>query len=304
MVRGGAKGDRGGAVRRVLVRRRAHREPAAADPALLPPLGGQRAGGRPACHGLCAPRAVTPLQHGRVPDLRPAQRAARDQGSDARGRRRRRLHLRPRLRRGDRRSAARRAARHDPRVGPLRLHRATRGVPRRSDRLPAVSDGAVAALRAGRAVILPTDTVYGLCALREHKDVLYELKGRDPSKPVALLAADVDTLVAAVPGLDPSVLEQYLPGPYTLIVGGVGIRVPSLPPAAADVVRAVGVVAATSANLSGGPDPRRGEEIPEEIRGACGGGGDGGERPGPPPPVVALPGGEVRTPRGGAGPPL
>jgi L-threonylcarbamoyladenylate synthase len=167
-----------------------------------------------------------------------------------------------------------------------------------------VTAGAVAALRAGRAVILPTDTVYGLCALREHKDVLYELKGRDRSKPVALLAADVDALVAAVPALDPSVLEKYLPGPYTLIVGSVGVRVPSLPPAAADVVRAVGVVAATSANLAGGPDPRRVEEIPEEIRAACGAVVDGGELPGVPSTVVDLTGGEPRILRRGAGPPL
>jgi L-threonylcarbamoyladenylate synthase len=167
-----------------------------------------------------------------------------------------------------------------------------------------VTDGAVAALRAGRAVILPTDTVYGLCALPEHEDVLYELKGRDRSKPVALLAADVDALVAAVPGLDPSLLEKYLPGAYTLIVGGVGVRVPSLPPAAADVVRAVGVVAATSANLAGGPDPRRVEEIPEEIRAACGAVVDAGELPGVPSTVVDLTGGEPRILRRGAGPPL
>jgi L-threonylcarbamoyladenylate synthase len=165
-----------------------------------------------------------------------------------------------------------------------------------------VTEGAVAALRAGRAVILPTDTVYGLCALPEHEDVLYELKGRDRSKPVALLAADVDALVAAVPGLDPSVLEQYLPGPYTLIVGGVGVRVPNLPPAAADVVRAVGIVAATSANLSGGPDPRRVEEIPEEIRAACGAVVDAGELPGVPSTVLDLTGAEPRILRHGAGP--
>src|SRR5204862_1154867 len=139
-------------------------------------------------------------------------------------------HLRPRLRRRDRRRAARRAARHDSRVGPLRLHRTARGVPRRSDRLlPPVSEGAVVALRAGRAVILPTDTVYGLCALPEHEDVLYELKGRDRSKPVALLAAEIGALVAVVPGLDPSVLGRYLPGPYTLVFGDVGVRVPNLP---------------------------------------------------------------------------
>ena len=165
-----------------------------------------------------------------------------------------------------------------------------------------MSEGAVAALRAGRPVILPTDTVYGLCALPEHEDVLYELKGRDRSKPFALLAADVDTLVAAVPGLDPSVLEKYLPGPYTLIVGGVGVRVPNLPPAAADVVHAVGIVAATSANLSGGPDARRVEEIPEEIRAACGAVVDGGELPGVPSTVIDLTGGAPRVLRQGAGP--
>jgi len=165
-----------------------------------------------------------------------------------------------------------------------------------------VSGDAVAALRAGRAVILPTDTVYGLCVLPEHEDVLYELKGRDRSKPVALLAADVDALVAAVPGLDRSMLERYLPGPYTLVVGKVGVRVPNLSPVAAEVVRAVGVVAATSANLSGGPDPRRIEDIAEEIRNACGAIVDGGELPGIPSTVIDVSGEEPRVLRQGAGP--
>ena len=166
-----------------------------------------------------------------------------------------------------------------------------------------MTEGAVAALRAGRAVILPTDTVYGLCALPEHEDVLYELKGRDRSKPIALLAAEVDALVAAVPGLDPSVLGQYLPGPYTLVFGDVGVRVPNLPPGADAVVRAVGVVAATSANLSGGrPDPRRVEDIPEEIRAACGAIVDAGELPGVPSTVIDLTGGEPHVLRQGAGP--
>ena len=161
---------------------------------------------------------------------------------------------------------------------------------------------AVAALRAGRAVILPTDTVYGLCTLPEHEDVLYELKGRDRSKPVALLAAGVEELVAAVPGLEPSLLERYLPGPYTLVVGDVGVRVPVLPQPAADVVRAVGVVAATSANLSGGPDPRRIEDVPEQIRAACGAIVDAGELPGVPSTVIDLTGDEPRVLRQGAGP--
>lgn len=160
---------------------------------------------------------------------------------------------------------------------------------------------AVAALRAGQAVILPTDTVYGICALPEHEEVLYELKGRDRTKPVALLAADVDALLAAVPGLDRAVLERYLPGAYTLVFAQAGVRVPDLPLEAADVVRAVGVVAATSANLSGGPDPCRVADVPEEIRTACGAIVDVGELPGTPSTVVDLSGDEPRLVRRGAG---
>jgi len=167
-----------------------------------------------------------------------------------------------------------------------------------------LSDAAVAALRSGRAVILPTDTVYGLCALPAHEGVLYELKGRDRSKPVALLAVDVDALATVVPGLDRRRLERYLPGPYTLVVGEppVGVRVPNLPLGAAEVVRAVGVVAATSANLSGGADPRRVEDIPEEIRAASGAIVDAGELPGVPSTVIDLTGAEPRVLRRGAGP--
>jgi tRNA threonylcarbamoyl adenosine modification protein (Sua5/YciO/YrdC/YwlC family) len=160
---------------------------------------------------------------------------------------------------------------------------------------------AVGALRAGKAVILPTDTVYGLCVLPGREDVLYELKGRDRSKPVALLAADVDALLAAMPDLDRPVLERFLPGPYTLVIGAIGVRVPDLPPGAAEVVRAVGVVAATSANRSGGPDPRRVEDVPEEIRAACGAVLDEGELPGVPSTVVDLTGPEPRVLRHGAG---
>ena len=164
-----------------------------------------------------------------------------------------------------------------------------------------MSEQAVAALRAGGGVILPTDTVYGLCALPAHEDVLFDLKGRDRSKPVALLAADIDSLLAAVPGLDRSVLERYLPGPFTLVFGDMGVRVPNLPPSAAAVVREVGVVAATSANLAGGPDPRRIEDVPEEIRAACGAIVDAGELPGVPSTVIDLTGEEPRILRQGAG---
>jgi L-threonylcarbamoyladenylate synthase len=158
---------------------------------------------------------------------------------------------------------------------------------------------AVAALRAGQAVILPTDTVYGLCVLPEHEELLYELKGRDRSKPVALIAADIDALPA---DLDRAILERYFPGPYTLVFESAGVRIPNLPPEAAAVVRAVGVVAATSANLSGGPDPRRVEDVPEEIRAVCGAIVDAGELPGMPSTVIDLRGDEPVVLRQGAGP--
>ena len=163
---------------------------------------------------------------------------------------------------------------------------------------------AVAALRAGQAVILPTDTVYGLCVLPGHEDVLYELKGRDRSKPVALVAADVDGLLAAVPGLDRAVLERYLPGAYTLVFEEAGVRVPNLPPEAAAVVREVGVVAATSANLAGGVDPRRIADIPEVILAACGAVVNAGDLPGTPSTVIDLRGDEPVVLRQGAGPAL
>jgi len=71
--------------------------------------------------------------------------------------------------------------------------------------------------------------------------------------------------------------------------------------AAAAVVREVGVVAATSANLSGGPDPRCVEDIPEEIRAAVGAIIDAGELPGIPSTVIDVSGPQPVVLRQGAG---
>ena len=79
-----------------------------------------------------------------------------------------------------------------------------------------------------------------------------------------------------------------------------GVRVPDLPPAAAAVVRAVGVVCATSANLPAALDPRRVDDVPEEIRSACGAVVDAGELPGIPSTVLDLTGAEPRVLREGA----
>jgi L-threonylcarbamoyladenylate synthase len=160
----------------------------------------------------------------------------------------------------------------------------------------------VAALRAGEPVLLPTDTVYGLCGA-ERDDVrlrIAELKGRDVAQPIALLFADVDAAVARTPGLRGA--AHVLPGPFTLVVSGLGIRVPELPPEAAAVVRELGAVLATSANLHGGPDPRRLDEVPGSIRSACAAEIDSGELAGVASTVVDLTGPEPRVLREGAVP--
>ena len=174
---------------------------------------------------------------------------------------------------------------------------------------------AVAALRAGQPVVLPTDTVYGLCAdaASEHAcRRALALKSRPEEQPSALVCAELDALLERVPELPEAIVRALLPGAYTLVFANpagrypwladdtIGVRVPRWPDSAADAVRAVGAVMATSANLHGGPDPRRLDEVPEEIRTACGAVVDGGELPGVPSTVLDLTGPEPRVLREGA----
>ena len=176
---------------------------------------------------------------------------------------------------------------------------------------------AVAAIRAGEPVVLPTDTVYGLCAeLTADAAVrVARLKGREERQPTSLLAPDVETLLELVPELPERTLLALLPGPYTLILpdparrypwlggeGTIGVRVPDLPSTTAVVLAEAGAVLATSANLHGGPDPCRLEDVPAEIRHAAGALVDGGELPGTASTVLDLTGPEPRVLREGAVP--
>jgi L-threonylcarbamoyladenylate synthase len=158
----------------------------------------------------------------------------------------------------------------------------------------------IAALRAGEAVLLPTDTVYGLCAAEAEgaRERLAELKGRDAGQPIALVFADLESALERVP--EAGRARGLLPGPFTIVAGGVGLRVPELPAEAREVVAAVGAVLATSANRHGGADPRTLEEVSAEIRAACGAELDGGELPGVPSTVIDLTGPEPRILREGA----
>ena len=185
------------------------------------------------------------------------------------------------------------------------------------------TDHAVAALRAGKPVILPTDTVYGLCASpysAEPVERAYALKGREAAKPSALVASDVDMLLECMPELRSRVgplLRALLPGPLTLVVPNparryrwltganqeaIGVRVPDLPEPAAEVLTRVGAVMATSANLPGGEDPRRVDDIPAEILDGVEAVVDGGELPGTPSTVIDLTGDDPRVLREGAVP--
>jgi L-threonylcarbamoyladenylate synthase len=176
---------------------------------------------------------------------------------------------------------------------------------------------AVAALRAGLPVLLPTDTVYGLASAPDEQAArrLYGLKGREQRQPTAILAARIEALLDAVPELDEWLLRRLLPGPFTLVVpnpagrypwltggaaGPIGVRVPDLPPEARAVVDAMGVVLATSANDPGGPNPVTLDDVPARIRGGCAAELDLGALPGTPSTVVDLTGAAPRILRAGA----
>jgi L-threonylcarbamoyladenylate synthase len=156
-------------------------------------------------------------------------------------------------------------------------------------------------------VLLPTDTVYGLCtsALSQEAALgLYRLKGRQTSQPTALLAGDVDTLCGLVPEWNErtrTVLSTLLPGPYTLVLpnpgrrfrwlsgirpDSIGVRVPDLPDESRRVVTAVDCVMATSANDPGGPNPVTLDDVPRRIREACAVELDLGALPGTPSTVI------------------
>lgn len=174
---------------------------------------------------------------------------------------------------------------------------------------------AVAALRAGRPVVLPTDTVYGLCADADSEAACrraFALKGRPEGRPAALVCADIEALLERVPELPEAIVRALLPGPYTLVFANparrfswlaevtIGVRVPDLRGPSAEVLAQVGAVMATSANVHGGPDPRTLDDVPEEIRSGCAVLVDGGELPGTPSTVLDLTGAEPRVLREGA----
>jgi L-threonylcarbamoyladenylate synthase len=183
-------------------------------------------------------------------------------------------------------------------------------------------DRAVAAVRAGKVVIMPTDTVYGLACspyTPEPAERLSKLKRRPPDQPIALVANDVEMLFECVPelrGRSGTIINALLPGPYTLVLPNpgkryrwltgsrpetIGVRVPQVEGYGKQVLERLGAVAATSANLHGAPDPRTVSEIPQELIDGIAEIVDAGPLPGPSSTVIDFTGPEPLVLRKGAG---
>ncbi len=140
-----------------------------------------------------------------------------------------------------------------------------------TDRLGAIARAA-AALGAGRLVVLPTDTVYGVAADAFNPAAttrIFLAKARSRRSPLPVLVHDptqLEAITAEVPTAAQRLMEAYWPGPLTIVfgvretlawdlgdtAGTVAVRMP-LDEVALEVIRAVGPLAVTSANRSGEP---------------------------------------------------
>lgn len=129
---------------------------------------------------------------------------------------------------------------------------------------------AARAARAGQLVVLPTDTVYGLGCDAFNADAVRGLlaaKHRGPDMPVPVLVGSwktIDGLVLAVPPIARDLIEAFWPGGLSLVLrhapslawdlgstkGTVMLRMP-LHPVALELLRDVGPMAVSSANVSG-----------------------------------------------------
>jgi L-threonylcarbamoyladenylate synthase len=131
---------------------------------------------------------------------------------------------------------------------------------------------AISALKGGRLVVLPTDTVYGIGADAFDGTAVAALlaaKGRGRDMPVPVLVGSwhtIDGLVYSVPDAARELIQAFWPGALSLVVrqapslqwdlgdayGTVMLRMP-LHPIAIELLREVGPMAVSSANISGRP---------------------------------------------------
>ena len=152
--------------------------------------------------------------------------------------------------------------------------------PDRTDGLAA----AASAVRAGRLVVIPTDTVYGIGADAFSSSAVRSLlaaKNRGPDMPVGVLVGSwstIDGLVLSVPRSARLLIEAFWPGDVSIVLphapslswdlgntsGTVMLRMP-LHPVAIELLREVGPMAVSSANVSGKPPASTAEEAKTQL---------------------------------------
>jgi L-threonylcarbamoyladenylate synthase len=159
-------------------------------------------------------------------------------------------------------------------------------------------------IASGGVALFPADTVYGLaCDPQQARAVerLYELKGRPPARPAAVMFFALAPALAALPELGlrtRDALEALLPGALTVLLPNpaarfalacaaqagepatLGLRVPSLGETLAALGTLQRPVLQSSANISGEPEARRLRDVPRELRDGADLVLDGGELPG------------------------
>jgi L-threonylcarbamoyladenylate synthase len=159
-------------------------------------------------------------------------------------------------------------------------------------------------IRAGGLIAYPTDTVYGLAADFRNADAIekiYAAKDRDSRKPVAILVGSSDQLELVMQELTPGAARlaaRFWPGALTLIVPRrsdlpenlspymtIGVRMPNHP-WALQLLRELGPLATTSANLSGQPDAVTAQDVLRYLDGRVDLVLDGGRCPGGVPSTV------------------
>jgi len=162
----------------------------------------------------------------------------------------------------------------------------------------------VKTFQAGGLVVFPTDTVYGLAvpiANQAGIDLLFEVKGRDFNKAIAVLIGTqqhLSQLTPAFPLNAKKLANKFWPGALTIVVTirpglppnlspypTIGIRMPDHP-FALDLLQKTGPLATTSANISGGPNTITAQQVLEQLDGKIDLLIDGGQTPGAVPSTV------------------
>lgn len=143
---------------------------------------------------------------------------------------------------------------------------------------------AASAVRSSRLVVLPTDTVYGIGADAFDSGAVRALlraKHRGPDMPVGVLVGSwstVDGLVLGMPPQARALIEAFWPGDLSLVLphapslqwdlgstrGTVMLRMP-LHPVALELLREVGPMAVSSANVSGQPPASTAQEAQGQL---------------------------------------